>query len=264
MALLFFTGAVFGHGYLKEPVSRNYAARLNNKFWCEHCGQGNGGVPDVCGNPFQGSTDKNFTDPSLWFDGFKANWTSGQAVDVTIYLSTNHGGRMAMRLCPLDRFSITPACFEQPQNHLRRVAPGTKYDGKIYWYLKPSDSQITQTFRLPAGVTCASGCVLQWWWVGYQNCYLPCASPADDVEGECGVSVNGSGQCDSITRTEQFNNCADGYACGECAGRAGSACEAEQCVACLRAGRDAYGCYTASYAALCNGGPAGRRMRRLA
>ncbi|KXZ52085.1 hypothetical protein GPECTOR_10g1108 [Gonium pectorale] len=345
------------------------------------------GRPDVCGNPFQGTTDKNFTDPSLWFDGFKANWTSGQAVDVTIYLSTNHGGRMAMRLCPLDRFSITPACFEQPQNQLRRVAPGTKYDGKVYWYLKSGDVTITQTFRLPAGVTCVNGCVLQWWWVGYQNCYLPCASPADDVEGECGVSVNGSGQCDSITRTEQFNNCAahclnfqvprlaaaaastalgaglelpcqecagsvsngwdchncfntakskdvlfaclscaraggggpcsqncaarattkaamggctdcarrsgnpwaceqcfvksagdagrrdvcltcsagrlDGYACGECAGRSGSACEAEQCVACLRAGRDAYGCYTARYSSTaCTGAAAtgGRRM----
>lgn len=31
-----------GHGYLKSPISRNYAARLNNRFYCEHCGQGNG------------------------------------------------------------------------------------------------------------------------------------------------------------------------------------------------------------------------------
>lgn len=44
---------------------------------------------------------------------------------------------------------------------------------------------------------------VQWWWVGYQNCYLPCAAAADDVAGECGVSVNGAGVCSSITQTEQ-------------------------------------------------------------
>ncbi|KAG2445311.1 hypothetical protein HYH02_008777 [Chlamydomonas schloesseri] len=198
-----------GHGYLKYPISRNYAARLNNKFYCEHCGQGNGAPPDVCGNPFQGSTAVNFTDPYSWFDGFKANWLQDQEVDITIYLSTNHGGRMAVRLCPRDRFGLYPTCFDEPANQLRRVSSEPKHNGKVYWYLKPSDSEITQRFRLPPGASCSNGCVLQWWWVGYQNCYLPCAAPEDDIAGECGVSVNGAGVCSSITKTEQFANCAD-------------------------------------------------------
>ncbi|GLI70312.1 hypothetical protein VaNZ11_015263 [Volvox africanus] len=212
LAVLGIFGAVRfadAHGYLKSPISRNYAARLNNKFYCEHCGQGNGAPPDVCGNPFQGSPGVNFTDPTLWFDGFKATWQSGQEVDITITLSTNHGGRMAVRLCPRDRFGIYPTCFIEPANQLRRVSTDPKYNGKVYWYLKSSDSEITQRFRLPPGVSCANGCVLQWWWVGYQNCYLPCESLTDDIDGECGKSVNGAGQCSSITQTEQFNNCAD-------------------------------------------------------
>ncbi|GIL46316.1 hypothetical protein Vafri_3328, partial [Volvox africanus] len=98
------------------------AARLNNKFYCEHCGQGNGAPPDVCGNPFQDSRGVNFTDPTSWFDGFKATWQSGQKVDITITLSTNHGGRMAVRLCPRDRFGIYPSCFSEPANQLRRVS----------------------------------------------------------------------------------------------------------------------------------------------
>ncbi|GIL59843.1 hypothetical protein Vafri_14554, partial [Volvox africanus] len=212
VAVLGIIGAVRfadAHGYLKSPISRNYAARLNNKFYCEHCGQGNGAPPDVCGNPFQGSTGVNFTDPTLWFDGFKATWQSGQEVDITITLTTNHGGRMAVRLCPRDRFGIYPTCFSEPANQLRRVSTDPKYNGKVYWYLKSSDSEIIQRFRLPTGVSCANGCVLQWWWVGYQNCYLPCESLTDDIDGECGKSVNGAGQCSSITQTEQFNNCAD-------------------------------------------------------
>ncbi len=50
--------------------------------------------------------------------------------------------------------------------------------------------------------------------MGYQNCYLPCESLADDIDGECGKSVNGAGVCSSITQTEQFNNCAGGWVRG--------------------------------------------------
>ncbi len=102
------------------------------------------------------------TSPAIWPAGFEANYTAGQTIDVTIVLTTNHGGRMSMSLCPLDRFSITRECFANPANELRRVSTDPKYNGKVYWYLKSTDSTLTQQFRLPAGVTCTNGCVLQW------------------------------------------------------------------------------------------------------
>lgn len=49
-----------------------------------------------------------------------ANLTEAQELDVTITISTNHGGRMALRVCPLDRNQASQACFNEPQNQLRR------------------------------------------------------------------------------------------------------------------------------------------------
>jgi endoglucanase len=89
---------------------------------------------------------------------------SGQVIDVIITINTNHGGRMVMRLCPYPRGSphLTPECFNAL--HLRRVAPDNpQHDGTVYWYLRPEDRESTSArFRLPDGLTCSQGCVLQW------------------------------------------------------------------------------------------------------
>ncbi len=53
---------------------------------------------------------------------------------------------------------------------------------------------------------------LRRWWVGYQNCALPCQDTnTDDVPGECGtnlvnLSVN---RCSSVLQTEQYYNCGE-------------------------------------------------------
>ncbi|KXZ45811.1 hypothetical protein GPECTOR_50g605 [Gonium pectorale] len=201
--------SALAHGYLQDPVSRNYAARLIGEYYCHHCGQGGGQwkQPDVCGNPFQDSPPINFT---TRFYGFRATYTEGQDVNVTIGITTNHGGRMSLRVCPHARDQISQSCFDTPAHQMRRVHTNPQYNNKLYWYVRPGDVNITQTFRLPAGVSCAGGCVLQWWWVAYQFCYMPCGSDADDVPGECGRNLNFPvGQCTGgLLQTEQFNNCA--------------------------------------------------------
>jgi hypothetical protein len=56
-----------------------------------------------------------------------------------------------------------------PSTHCR-VNVNAKYNNKVYWYLGPADAPKRGTewkfkaerFRLPAGLTCPNGCVLQW------------------------------------------------------------------------------------------------------
>ncbi|KAG2502093.1 hypothetical protein HYH03_000585 [Edaphochlamys debaryana] len=199
--------AVRAHGFLQWPVSRNYAAHLNNEYWCHHCGQGGGQwkQPGVCGDPFQDNPAINFT---TRFYGYRANLTEGQELDVTIYISTNHGGRMSLRVCPLARGQISHACFALPQNQLRRVSSNPEYSGKLYQYLRPSDQVVTSRWRLPAGVSCPDGCVLQWWWLGFQHCALPCEAGSGEVASECGRNLlfNVPMCTGGPLQTEQFNN----------------------------------------------------------
>ncbi len=138
-------------------------------------------------------------------------------------VSTNHGGRMSLSICPLARGQVTQDCFNQPQYQLRRVNSDPKYNNKRFWYLNTSNSvSAEETFRLPAGISCPNGCMIQWcvgrvvccrmclwawgrarlvptrllaaaplcrWWVGYQSCVLPCQDTnTDDVPGECATN----------------------------------------------------------------------------
>ncbi len=66
-------------------------------------------------------------DGGTFADKFYNNFTvltEGSVITTQIFLSTNHGGRMGLSICPLDRSQIDPvlgqSCFDQPQNKLRR------------------------------------------------------------------------------------------------------------------------------------------------
>jgi hypothetical protein len=58
-----------------------------------------------------------------------------------------------------------PPAFKLPRPptyvHMCRVD-----NGKLYAYMNPGATEITNTWRLPAGVSCANGCIMQWWWTG--------------------------------------------------------------------------------------------------
>ncbi len=46
----------------------------------------------------------------------------------------------------------------------RRVSPDPQYDNKLYWYVPPvsDNTDISTRWRLPQGVTCEFGCIMQW------------------------------------------------------------------------------------------------------
>ncbi len=109
-------------------------------------------------------------------------YSTNGLIRVSVKLTANHGGRHSFRVCP----STTPSdvCFGN--NFL--TAEGNPsgganpVNGKRYWYIpNPAGTgSFSSQWRLPAGVSCANGCILQWKWAAYQTCALPCESPSVD------------------------------------------------------------------------------------
>jgi hypothetical protein len=184
------------------------AAAMTEFKGCDWCGQGNMGVPSICGDPFQNS-QSNIKDK---YYGIAAEYTEGEEIDISIYVDANHGGRMAVRVCPLDKGEATMECFAKKENHLRRSDTG-----KAYWYLTNetprNGATVSKKFKLPAGVSCDKGCMLQWEYIGYQTCQLPCAGEDMDDMESCGGKVmveGGRNDCPpNGSGAEYFYNCAD-------------------------------------------------------
>jgi hypothetical protein len=108
---------------------------------------------------------------SLLFAGPQATYTQGSIITVKANLTANHAGRFRLSLCPLSRGQVTQACFDNPTNFLVR-ADGP-YAGKRYLYLTGGDvtdgkMSVVSKWRLPSSVNCPDGCMVQWWWLGFQ------------------------------------------------------------------------------------------------
>ena len=76
----------------------------------------------------------------------------------------------------------------------------------------------THTFRLPAGVSCAGGCVLQWEYLTMNSCFEPCNRAVCGVYADRVNPITGSrnmatcclgASCNSANVPEVFRNCAD-------------------------------------------------------
>jgi hypothetical protein len=141
------------------------------------CGQGdpesNGPatIPDMCGSPYQRQGEPgSFVDK---YYGPQVTYISGEEIAITIRVTANHGGRFAFSVCPKLPGEVTQACFNESANYLTR-ADGP-YKGKRYYYMSGAEpagdnenGERIIKWKLPAGVSCPRGCMLQWWWVGYQ------------------------------------------------------------------------------------------------
>ncbi|KAG1676644.1 hypothetical protein FOA52_008774 [Chlamydomonas sp. UWO 241] len=197
--------SVDAHAQLEVPVCRSYASYLLGQTYCPHCGQGNGGTPGICGDPFQTSTDTSYFADR--FFGIKATYTESQTIRTSVFISTNHGGRWQFAVCPKPAAQVTQDCFDDRANWLTRV----EYPGVPYYYLPTGEySYVDMQWRLPAGVTCPGGCMLQWRWAAMQSCYLDC-EPVD-IPGECGTNLRNPSvpRCaNGIDSTERYNNCVD-------------------------------------------------------
>lgn len=196
---------VRGHGYLLQPEARNWVAHKQGRFWNEASGnglgQGNTQGPGVCGDPFQ-TTNSNFiNEPSP----VQATYKEGSVIELKVILTTNHGGKFSFRVCPRRR-DLDAACFGS--NYLTRVDNGQR----DYWIFDIA-AEHTMRYKLPAGITCEAGCVLQWEYYSMQSCIEPgcdrkyCGGYAD---GDNVLYNSNPGFCGRTgAQAEFFRNCAD-------------------------------------------------------
>ncbi len=109
-------------------------------------------------------------------------YSRGGIIDITLTLTANHGGRHSFRVCP----STSPSVGCLGSNFLTAVSGDNIASGKRYWYLPFNAARwltnevYRSQWRLPAGISCENGCILQWQWAAYQNCALPCESSSID------------------------------------------------------------------------------------
>lgn len=115
--------------------------------------------PGVCGDPYQGMASAFAANPTA----IQVTYTAGQTINLEVRLNVNHGGRFGFKLCNR-RTGIDQACFNQYP--LVRADNGKRF----YYILTGSFNEKSATsprvfnlsYKLPAGVVCDGGCVLQW------------------------------------------------------------------------------------------------------
>ncbi|KAF6256157.1 hypothetical protein COO60DRAFT_1530799 [Scenedesmus sp. NREL 46B-D3] len=198
---------VYSHGSLTVPRSRNVVSPIQGQTWWKDHGNGHGAQvvkplngPGVCGDPYQHYGDASFYSRSP--GAIQATYSAGATINVQWWIQVNHGGRIGVKLCNR-RDNIDQACFDQFQ--LQRA------DGLgPFVYIMGGASMgtlgtMSANFRLPAGVSCAGGCVLQWEYLTMNSCFEPCPNA-----GACGVYANRQNPV-----TGQFNmaNCCVGFSC---------------------------------------------------
>ncbi|GBG00182.1 hypothetical protein Rsub_12952 [Raphidocelis subcapitata] len=222
--------AAEAHGWLAVPESRNSRIQLTGPpgiSYNRNSGNGAGlqsgppiPQPGICGDPWQTITDRSLLtyvqdhpmDPN-------ARYSPGQEVRLAWTLTANHGGYIAFKLCPSNprAAQITQACFDQ--------YPLQRADGlgtRTYIHVSTDNVNMGNTYRLPAGVDCKDGCVLQWEYVTMNSCWVPCeveaacAGPlgsyatrgSNPARGQTGLEECSPGMAGAI-RSERFQNCAD-------------------------------------------------------
>nr|XP_053647621.1 uncharacterized protein LOC128699121 [Cherax quadricarinatus] len=197
---------VYGHGRLMDPPARNSMWRFgypnpvnynDNELYCGgyvvHYNK-NGGRCGVCGDNYQEKTPRSHENRGIFGNGINTkNYVSGQVINIEAELTTNHKGRMEVRLCPHNDPStaITQECFDQYPLPLEGTSD--------FRFIIPEDSPKAGVFtwkvKLPDGVTC-SACVIQWTYF---------AGNTWGFDNATGEAAQGKGP------QETFINCADVY-----------------------------------------------------
>lgn len=184
-------GTAHGHGYMFEPLSRNYYAQLFGRDWgnepnvptkeyCYHC-LNTKGPGSVCG------TSEGGINYDLWADsnGQPMSWNSngniygeGDTITISSFLTAHHTGHAEVRACPNGRAS-TQECFDaNPLEFVEDLAYSMPKDPnhpeRGYYYGAPefNNEAFSMRFKLPEGLV-GEEVLLQWWYVTANSCYPP-------------------------------------------------------------------------------------------
>eukprot|EP00976_Prorocentrum_cordatum_P104739 1194015-Prorocentrum_minimum.AAC.2 len=199
---------VAGHGYLKEPPSRNWYAHTDGRWWCggdgecDNCPGGNcpekescpmclnrSGPDAICGLV----EGRNYNHPkSTTRDPFPSvplrTYQPGATIDLEMVFTAHHRGHVELQLCD-DPVNPTKACFDaHPLEFVSadgNPAPDPNYPYR--GYLRPNDGSIPDdmpagtgvsgfrvrmTYKLPDGFTC-NHCLILWHYVSANSCLPP-------------------------------------------------------------------------------------------
>ena len=182
---------VQGHGYMSEPLTRNYYAQLFGIDWgnqpdvpsreyCPHC-LNTKGPGSVCG------TSEGGINYDVWLDSFgePMSWNSngniygeGDIITISSFLTAHHTGHMEARACSMGRAS-TQECFDaNPLEFIEDVAYSMPKDEnhpeRGYYFGSPdfNNEGFIMRFKLPEGLF-GDEVLLQWWYVTANSCYPP-------------------------------------------------------------------------------------------
>lgn len=180
------------HGFMKQPMSRNYLAHLAGQEY-DHMSLNGGGPWSVWPSgawAFGGGGDHAACGRAQ-YDApgpTQAVWAAGQTVDLVVEVTAAHKGHMYFGLCPSSQ-PPTPACFAQHW----LVAE----NGLPYWDLGDKGTgTYPMRFKLPPGFSCEK-CTLWWWYLTGNSCVPPGSSGNMQPCGAPGAIP------------EEFFNCAD-------------------------------------------------------
>jgi len=192
-ALYFATllGIADGHGYMSDPLSRNYFSQLfgldygsspdqPSKEYCFHC-LNTKGPGSVCG------TSEAGIDYDAWLasNGNPMPWNShgniygeGETITIGSFLTAHHTGHVEVRACPDGRAS-SQDCFDaHVLEFVEDLSYGMPKDNahpeRGYYYGSPefNNQAFSMRFKLPAGLV-GDEVLLQWWYITANSCYPP-------------------------------------------------------------------------------------------
>ena len=190
LTLLFFViisfwHSVHGHGYLKTPRSRNFAAYQDGRGEYEPWSANRKRATETCG------TISNTRNYDFLPSGVQATYSSGQTVDFDVDMTAHHNGHFVLKACPISPGqTATQACFDR--NPLRFVSgenanPHPNYPDRAY--LPPANPpnapngahpqfasggrwSYRYKFQLPQGLS-GDLVLLQWHYITGNSCLPP-------------------------------------------------------------------------------------------
>ena len=191
-ATISFTGLVgnaHGHGYLFEPLSRNYYAYTNGLDWgppqagvpakeyCSHC-VNTKGPGSVCGTSEQGVNydvwEDSIQQPMPWNSNGNV-YVEGDVITIKSFLTSHHTGHMEVRACPLGRES-TQECFDENiltfvEDEIYDMPKDENYPERGYYYgsCDFNNNEFAMKFKLPDGLV-GDQVLLQWWYYTANSC----------------------------------------------------------------------------------------------